>query len=295
MIDDFIKYLSVEKLSSTHTTEAYSCDILHFVNYYGENLDVFDASKVKHTDVRGWVMSQIENGASPATVNRRLSALRSMYRYLLKHEKVTYDPTLKVRSLKKNRRLPIFVEKSRIIRFSDLLTGKVEDYESCRRMMIVLLFYATGIRLAELIGIDIGDISLEELQIKVTGKGNKQRIVPIPLIVRDNLINYINLRKNICNSEIKYLFLTNKLKRISRSEVYGIVVEVLGIMGVEGKRSPHVLRHTFATHLLNEGVGIETVKELLGHANLSTTQIYTHTTIGELKKSYLKAHPFAKK
>ncbi len=294
MLDDFLKYLEAEKQYSKLTVLAYGDDIRQFLLYYGVDEKDFRPEKVTHLDIRGWIMSMVSEGAKSTTVNRKVSSLRSYYRYLMRRGIVSRDPLAKITSLKKPRRVPVFVEKSKVVRFSDFLMEPSADYETERRLLIIILFYATGIRLAELIGIDVEDISLEQREIKVTGKGNKQRIVPIPQIVALRLKNYLDLRKNICNSDKNPLFLSNKLERISRTEVYKIVNEVLALMGVEGKKSPHVLRHTFATHLLNEGAGIETVKELLGHSNLSTTQIYTHSTIAELKKSYDNAHPRAK-
>ena len=294
MIERFLTYLEVEKQYSELTRRAYGDDLRQFLLYYGVAEASFDPSSVKHTDIRGWIMQMSETDAEPASINRRISSLRSFYKYLLKQGAVENDPCAKLHSLKKKRRVPSFVESSRMAKFIDELLVCSEDYRKEKESTVFLLLYATGIRLAELIDIRLSDLSLAQQEIKVTGKGNKQRIVPLPSGLLDKLRHYLFLRRNICGSRENYLFLSNSFRKISRSEVYRISGRILAWMGVEGKRSPHVLRHTFATHLLNAGAGIETVKELLGHSRLSTTQIYTHASIDELLKCYERAHPRAR-
>ncbi|MDE7355610.1 MAG: tyrosine-type recombinase/integrase [Rikenellaceae bacterium] len=290
MIEDFLRYIESEKRYSKLTKKAYGDDLRQFLLYYGVEEGAFDPSQVSHTDIRSWIMSLTASGDKAATVNRKISSLKAFFRYMLRRGVVTKNPAAKIGAMRKPSRLPSFVEKSRMSRLVDLLEPS-DDFVTEKRSLIVLLFYGCGLRLAELIGIGIDDISLEESTIKITGKGNKQRIVPLVPMLLQRIANYIELRSKICKSDNKLLILSNKGEPVSRTEVYRTVRQVLTLMGVEGKRSPHVLRHTFATHLLSEGAGIETVKELLGHADLSTTQIYTHSTVDELIKAYRSAHP----
>lgn len=294
MINNFLTYLKGEIVASPHTVDAYRRDIAHFISFYGVDPVDFNPNEIKHIDIRSWMMSQVECGTASSTVNRRLSTIRSFYKYLLKHELVDSDPTKRLHSLKKGRRIPAFVEKSKIVNYGERIFVSGDNYEDSRRSLIVLLFYATGMRISELIDIEIDKVSIEDREIIVNGKGDKQRVLPLADVVVEKVKKYLKFRNEICDIENNFLFLSKKKRKISRSEVYKIVVETLSVIGVEGKRSPHVLRHTFATHLLNEGVGIESVKELLGHVNLSTTQIYTHTTIEELKRAYAEAHPHGK-
>lgn len=290
VIEDFLRYIESEKRYSKLTKKAYGDDLRQFLLYYGVDEGGFDPSQVTHADIRSWIMSLTASGDKATTVNRKISSLKAFFRYMLRRGVITKNPASKIGALRKPSRLPSFVEKSRMSRLVDLLEPS-DDFVTEKRSLIVLLFYGCGLRLAELVGICTGDISVEEAAIKVTGKGNKQRIVPLVPILLQRIANYMELRSKICKSDNKFLILSNKGEPVSRTEVYRTVRQVLTLMGVEGKRSPHVLRHTFATHLLSEGAGIETVKELLGHADLSTTQIYTHSTVDELIKAYRSAHP----
>lgn len=294
MIEEFLRYIESEKRYSKLTKTAYGDDLRQFLSYYGTDETSFDPGEVTHLDIRSWIMALTEEGDKAVTVNRKLSSLRSFYRYLLRRGLVVRDPTAKIGSLRKPARIPSFVEKSRMGRLVDMLEAS-DDFATEKRALIILLLYGCGLRLAELTDIRLNDISLDEMTIKVTGKGDKQRIVPLVPLVVERVEKYIVLRSQICKSDNNFLILSDQGERISRSEVYRTVRDTLTAMGVEGKRSPHVLRHTFATHLMSEGAGIETVKELLGHANLSTTQIYTHSTIDELIKAYRSAHPRSRK
>lgn len=294
MIEEFLRYIESEKHYSKLTKTAYGDDLRQFLSYYGTDEASFDPNEVSHLDIRGWIMALTEEGDKAVTVNRKLSSLRSFYRYLLRRGIVAKDPTAKIGSLRKPARIPSFVEKSRMGRLVDMLEAS-DDFATEKRAVIILLLYGCGLRLAELTDIRLNDISSDEMTVKVTGKGDKQRIVPLVPLVVERVKKYMVLRSRICKSDNNFLILSDQGERISRSEVYRTVRDTLTAMGVEGKRSPHVLRHTFATHLMSEGAGIETVKELLGHVNLSTTQIYTHSTIDELIKAYRSAHPRSRK
>lgn len=294
MIEEFLNYLKTEKQYSELTIRAYSDDIRQFLVFYGTEREVFDPARVTHIDVRSWIMQMVSNGANPSSVNRRISSLRSFYGYLLKKGHVSSDPTVKVSMLKRSKRLPSFVEESKMKRLSRCLLESSDDFTAERDTLIVLLLYATGIRLAELLGIEITDIDFERSEILVTGKGDKQRIVPVIPAVAGKIEHYLEIRKTICFFDEKCLFLTEKGKPLGRFAVYQVVHRMLGEFGVHGKASPHVLRHTFATHMLNGGADLKTIKELLGHVSIGTTEIYTHNTIENIKKAYRKAHPRAR-
>ena len=297
MIEAFLTYLRAEKGYSELTIRAYGDDIRQFVVFFGGQETDFRPETVTFADIRSWIMSLSEAGMSPKTVNRKISSLRSFYRYLLRNGDVQTLPFKKITLLKTPKRLPVFVEESRMTAIIRAVTEPTDDFETERDSLIVLLFYATGIRIAELIGITDDDCILDSGELKVTGKGNKQRIVPLLPGVVSRIKRYLSLRNRqiVCTNEKKFLFLTDKGERISRTAVYKVVTQTLGLFGVQGKRSPHVLRHTFATHLLNNGAETKSIQQLLGHANLMTTQIYTHNTIERVKEIYQKAHPRAKK
>ena len=245
-------------------------------------------------DIREWIIFRTEEGhLSAASINREISSLRSLFRWLLRTGVVSRDVAAPVASLKTSRRLPAFVPESRM---SDIVSDceqDSDDFTRERNSLIVLLFYACGLRLAELVGIDRRDFSEDYTSLRIRGKGDKERIVPILEFVREKILHYIGLieRQNICISPEKALFLTHKGKRISRTEVYRTVRDELEKAGVQGKKSPHVLRHTFATHLLNGGADMREIQELLGHASLQATQVYTHNSIAKLREIYTKAHP----
>lgn len=290
-------YLRTEKGYSELTIRAYGDDIRQFILFYGVPEEDFLPREVTPQDIRSWIMSMSEAKMSPHSINRKISSLRSFYRYLMRNGEVSILPFKKITLQKTPKRLPVFVEESRMHSIIKAVTEPTDDFETERDSLIILLFYATGIRIAELIGIRDCDYSLATGELKVTGKGDKQRIVPLLQGVITKIERYLSLRNQriICNNDKIFLFLTDKGERISRTAVYRIVTDTLGLFGVQGKRSPHVLRHTFATHLLNNGAEIKSIQELLGHANLMTTQIYTHNTIERVKEVYQKAHPRAKK
>ncbi|MBQ4280450.1 MAG: tyrosine-type recombinase/integrase [Rikenellaceae bacterium] len=235
-------------------------------------------------------------GLKATSVNRKIASLRSFYRFLERDGRITRNPLVKIHGLKRPSNIPAFVEESRMA----LIVGAEEraggDFASVRNALIVLLLYATGIRLAELTGIRLADFAPGFASLRVRGKGDKERIVPVPVPVREKIAEYLDQIKaeNICEGPENSLFLSKEGGPISRSEVYRVVRAELEAMGVQGKRSPHVLRHTFATHMLNAGADMRVIQELLGHASLEATQIYAHNTIEALREVYGKAHPRAK-
>jgi len=296
MIEQFLTYLRAEKGYSELTIRAYGDDIRQFVSNYGVKESDFLPEKVTSADIRSWMMSMTEAKLSPSSINRKISSLRSFYRYLMRSGVVEKLPFQKITAQKKPKRLPVFVEESRMQTILQAITEPSADFKTERDSLIILLFYATGIRIAELLDIRDEDYSVAAGELRVTGKGDKQRIVPVLPGVARKIARYLSLRNTeiICKNDKNYLFLTDKGTRIGRTAVYKIVTETLGLFGVQGKRSPHVLRHTFATHLLNRGAEIKSIQELLGHSDLRTTVIYTHNTIERVKEVYQKAHPRAK-
>lgn len=290
MIDAFLTYLRAEKGYSELTVRAYGDDIRQFETHYGAD---FVPEKVTAADIRGWIVAMSDAGMSPNSVNRKISSLRSFYRYLLRVGRVTALPFEKIRFQKKPKRLPVFVEESRMEAILDALVRPCDDFAIERDALIVLLFYATGIRIAELLALCDGDYSPQAGELRVRGKGGKQRILPVLPGLARKMTRYLSLRNAAvsCKNEKKALFLTDKGAPLSRTAVYKVVTGTLEAFGVQGKRSPHVLRHTFATHLLNRGAEIRGIQELLGHTDLRTTEIYTHNTIERVQEVYRQAHP----
>lgn len=294
MLTEFLRYLEAERRFSPLTVRNYRRDVERFLAWTGCDAAHFDPQQVTLEDVRKWVLYRSEcAGISAASVNRELSSLRALFRWLLRTGAVERNVLQSVHALKTPQRLPSFVPESRMEGIVRECETETEDFTLTRNTLIVMLFYGCGLRLAELVGIDRGDFSADFTSLRVRGKGDKERTVPVLECVRERILRYIGLieRQNICNSGEKALFLTLKGKRISRSVVYRAVRQELARAGVQGKKSPHVLRHTFATHLMNGGADMREIQELLGHASLQATQVYTHNSIARLREVYRKAHP----
>lgn len=288
-IERFVTYLRAERHYSEQTIEVYA----PVLNGFADFVSGADWTEVRSEDVREWVAVQMEKGMSPATVNKNLSAVRSFFRFLLMSGVVKSDPTRLVRGPKKEKNLPYFVREKEM----DNLFDRVEfpdDFAGKRDRLILLIFYSTGIRLSELVGLDIASIDFYTSTIKVLGKRNKERIIPFGTELKEAFEEYLPLRAQQPHAdETPALFLGEKVPRITKLKVGQIVNHCLSQVTTQKKRSPHVLRHSFATAMLNNGAEIEVVKQLLGHESIATTEIYTHTTFEELKKAYMKAHPRA--
>lgn len=289
--DSFLKYLRFERNYSPHTVAAYGKDISEFEEYFAGIDEGLDFCAADADVVRGWMLSLMEQRYTATSVNRKLSSLRTFYRYLLREGKVKADPCARVNGPKKKKPLPVFVREEDMNRLLDE-TDFASSYEGVRDRMILELFYATGIRLSELIGLETADVDLSAKTIKVTGKRNKQRIVPFGEELEQDLRLYLEAREAV-GGDSRALFLGKEGQAVSRGTVYRIVKTNLSKVVTLKKRSPHVLRHSFATAMLNNGAELDAVKELLGHASLAATQVYTHTTFEELKKVYEQAHPRA--
>ena len=296
MIADFLTYLSHERAYSPHTVTSYENDLRAFKAYLGQTEDGLELKYADADHVRGWAMSLMSAGMKATSVNRKLSSLRTFYKYLLKKGEIKVSPMQNVGGPKKTKPLPQFVRESDMERML-CATAQGESWQEMREHAILQLFYETGIRLSELVGLNDEDVDFGRMAIKVTGKRNKQRIVPIGQGLADSLRRYmearnVNFQFSIFNFQFP-LFVTDKGRRVYTHWVYRLVRKNLSQVVTLKKRSPHVLRHTFATAMLNNDAELEAVKELMGHESVSTTQIYTHTTFEELKKAYKQAHPRA--
>lgn len=286
-LEDFINYIKSEKRFSKHTITSYETDLNQFFNYIEAECQITNPKDVSFKLIRNWISSLLENNLKSTSVNRKISSLKSYYKFLLVSNYVETNPTLKLISPKSSKRLPVFVEKDNM----DSLFDKdffEDSYEGTRDKLIIELFYFTGMRLSELIHIKTSDIDKVNSQIKVIGKRNKERLIPITFNTLKDLNEFINFY------EIEnFLFADGNGKKMYPKKIYRIVNKYLTKISSIKKKSPHVLRHSFATHMLNNGADINAIKEILGHANLSATQIYTHNSIKKLKNVHKQAHPKA--
>ena len=286
-LEDFINYIKSEKRFSNHTITSYETDLNQFFNFIQLEYQITKPQDVSFKLIRNWISSLLENNLKSTSVNRKISSLKSYYKFLLVSNYVDTNPTLKLISPKSSKRLPVFVEKDNM----DSLFDKdffEDSYEGTRDKLIIELFYFTGMRLSELIHIKTSDIDKVNSQIKVIGKRNKERLIPITFNTLKDLNEFINFY------EIEnFLFADGNGKKLYSKKVYRIVNKYLTKISSIKKKSPHVLRHSFATHMLNNGADINAIKEILGHANLSATQIYTHNSIKKLKNVHKQAHPKA--
>jgi len=287
----FIAYIQSEKRYSPHTVIAYRNDIDQFFDYLYIQYQIDDIREVNHSMIRSWLVQMMENKISARSVNRKLTTLKTFYRFLIREGILEENPMRKIISPKTARRLPVFVEKEKM----DILLDQVEfteGFPGVRDRLILEMFYSTGMRLSELVNLKVFDVDFHKDTIKVLGKRNKERLIPFSKKLEGLIGNYIRCKEEQFGQTAD-LFLTNNGKKIYPKMVYLIVRRYLGKVTTLAKKSPHILRHTFATHLLNNGAELNAVKELLGHSNLSATQIYTHNTIEKLKTIYKQAHPKA--
>lgn len=291
-VDKFLDYLSSELNRSQQTVESYRDDLKHFEKFAKDLSDSFSWETVDSDMVRDWMESMMDKGNSAATVSRRLSALKTFYRFALARRYIESDPVYSIKGPKKEKPLPQFVKESEM---DELLDRQAwgDDYNNVRARTIIILFYETGMRLSELVNLDDKDVNFVTSEIKITGKGNKQRIVPFGDELKNTLLEFRRLRDASVEVKTPALVVSDKGTRMSPSKVQDIVRSNLSRVCSLKKKSPHVLRHSFATAMLNHHVGIENLKKLLGHASISTTEIYTHTTFEQLKRVYNEAHPRA--
>ena len=288
-ITQFLNHIQKNKRYSIHTLKAYKSDLIQLKLYLQSQYEL-ELIEANSASLRSWIVQLLESGIENKTINRKISTLKSFYKYLLKEELISTNPTGKLVSPKLGSTLPNFVREKEMTNLLDQFQFE-NSFKGIRDKMIIELLYSSGIRLSELIQLKVGDVDLSQSQMKVLGKRNKERIIPIHLKLLLGIKEYLIERNSI--AEDLNLLVTDSGKKMYPKFVYRKVNYYLGQVTTASKKSPHVLRHTFATHMLNNGAELNTIKEILGHANLSATQVYTHNTIEKLRNIYKQAHPRA--
>ena len=291
MVETFLKYLSFEKRYSQHTVDAYRKDLQQFSDFIASDFEITNLEEVKHPHIRSWIVSLMDQELSPRSVNRKIATLKSFFKFLLAREYVELNPTSQIKPLKTEKDLPSFVKEDEITNLLDRVEFS-DDFYGQRDRLLLELLYSTGIRLAELQGLKSADVNFYENTIRVLGKRNKERIIPIGNSLVQMIANYQNLRKDMGIGKSE-LLLTDSGEPMYPMFIYRKVKKYLNAVTTLSKKSPHVLRHTFATHLLNKGADLNAVKDLLGHTSLAATQVYTHNSIEKLKAAFDQAHPKA--
>ncbi|TYB76892.1 tyrosine-type recombinase/integrase [Bizionia myxarmorum] len=291
----FLDYLLLEKHYSKLTVKAYEKDLNDFLKFLSETYQTHDMQSVNYPEIRNWIVSLVDKEISNRTINRKISALNSYYKFQLKLGDIKANPLSKHRALKTSKKIQIPFSEAEVATVLDDLDFD-DSFEGIRNKLIIELFYSTGIRRIELIEITLNRIDLSNKTLKVLGKRNKERIIPLLDSVTESINRYLEVRNTLENiTDGNVLFLTQKGVKIYETLVYRIINEYFSLASSKVKKSPHILRHSFATHLLNQGADLNAVKELLGHSSLAATQVYTHNSIAELKNVYLKAHPRGQK
>ncbi|SRX54745.1 tyrosine-type recombinase/integrase [Aequorivita sp. CIP111184] len=287
----FTDYLQLEKKYSPHTVIAYLKDLEDFRLFASENYQYSEIVNVNYSIVRSWIVSLVDSGISNRTVNRKISSLKTYYKFLLKTGQIKINPLAKHKVLKTSKKIQVPFSEKEIVNVMEILQAE-NTFEGLRDKLIVELFYSTGIRRAELINVKLNDVSFAQKTIKVLGKRNKERIIPLLPSVLNTINEYLPFRDQVENiKEVDFLFLTQKGVKVYETLVYRIINSYFSKTSEKVKKSPHILRHSFATHLLNEGADINAVKELLGHSSLASTQVYTQNSIAKLKEVYKNSHP----
>ncbi|MEC7785123.1 MAG: tyrosine-type recombinase/integrase [Bacteroidota bacterium] len=290
-LNAFIDYLELERKYSAHTVLAYQKDLEAFFRFVKELYEVEDPKMISYTFVRSWIAQLAEAGVSHRSINRKISSLKAFYKFLLKTGDITQSPLAQHKSLKMKKEIQVPFSEAEVDKVLKALQAS-EEFSDLRDLAIVSLFYATGMRRSELINLKISDVDFSAHNIKVLGKRNKERIIPLIFWVEEGLKKYLEARENYgVDKNNPFLLLTNKGDKLYETFVYRIINDYFSKVSHKTKTSPHMLRHTFATHLLNNGADLNAVKELLGHASLASTQVYTHTSIAELGRVYKNAHP----
>jgi integrase/recombinase XerC len=294
-IESFVKYLKYEKRYSEHTVRSYETDIRQFHNFvYNNNENISEVEALSYNNIRLWIASLKSDKISSRTINRKISSLKRFINYLLKHGKITEDPLIKIVNPKNNKRLPQFVQEKQMNKLESTSVF-TEDFSGIRDRFVLELFYNTGMRLSELINLKHGDVDLMSGTVKILGKRNKERVSPLNNYTINIYKEYLDSKKqeNFDTGKNAFLIVTDKGKKLYEKFAYRKVVHYLSQITEIEKKSPHILRHTFATHMLNNGADLNAIKELLGHSSLAATQVYTHNTLKKIKDIYKQAHPRA--
>lgn len=292
-ITAFINYVKFEKRYSQHTIVAYEGDLSEFCNFLIKTYESIALTEINYQHIRSWLATLKEQGLTSKSINRKISTLKSFFKFHLKMGNIAYNPTTKIVSPKTSKRLPVFIKEEDLKNLTNTLQISTDDWKSLNGYMLIQLFYATGMRLSELIHLKEKGVDFVRKQVKVLGKGNKERSIPLHPEILQAIETYIALKRKEFAHIAEELLVTEKGKKMYPKYAYLLVKKYLTEIPTLDKKSPHVLRHTFATHLVNKGAELNAVKELLGHASLAATQVYTHNTIEKLKEVYKNAHPKA--
>lgn len=294
-LESFISYLSLEKNYSRHTVTAYQKDIKEFGSFCLKEFEVECIDDVDYVIIRGWVVSLVNTAISNRTINRKIASLKAFYRFLQRIERISTNPLAKHKALKTSKKIEVPFSEVEMDNVLNQISFE-DDFEGNRDKLIIDLLYTTGIRRAELINLKLTDIDLNRNTILVLGKRNKERIVPLLNSTKELFMSYLDKRQELEKVlDERFVFLSKAGVKVYETLVYRVIKRYLTVVSTKVKQSPHILRHTFATHLLNKGADLNSVKELLGHSSLASTQVYTHNSIAELKKVHLAAHPRSKK
>lgn len=295
LLQSFLDYLLLEKNYSELTIKAYGKDIQSFLDFLKEEYKDENLKEVNYAQIRTWIIKMVNQNISNRSINRKISSLNSFFKFLIKTEHIKINPLVKHKALKTSKKVQVPFSEEEINSVLNKISH-ADSFEGVRNKLIIELFYATGIRRIELINIKLKDIDLENKTVKILGKRDKERVIPLLNMLVDSIKMYLEKRKSLeVIADKDYLLLTVKGVKLYETLVYRIINEYFSVASSKVKKSPHILRHSFATHLLNQGAELNAVKELLGHSSLAATQVYTHNSIAELKKVYAKAHPRSKK
>jgi integrase/recombinase XerC len=293
-IQSFIDYLKFEKRYSSHTIRSYHDDLIQFFSFLYTQFGTFNLEEISTNFIRSWLASMKDEDVTSRTINRKISTLKSFFKFLLKQGKIANSPMGNIVSPKINKRLPVFIKEKDLADLTKSLNTNSEDWDGLNTRMLITVFYSTGMRLSELINLKERQVDFSRKQLKILGKGNKERIIPAGVELLELIKGYINEKRRVFDKSDDVLLVSPKGKKLYPKYAYNLVRSILtDEIKTLDKKSPHVLRHSFATHLMNNGANLDAVKELLGHASLASTQVYTHNTIEKLKNVYKKAHPKA--